>query len=128
MAELNPTKAYKFLSVNYKPANQSLPNTKPVTLGKDSFITLNIDEENFEKLFSSLTFHLFTDDTTVIVDTASNSEKAQPGATALLVISLVAVFALLTIGIALLISRRRKRGKTLNPVYEYRILMSDDWL
>lgn len=99
-----------------------------MTLGIDSFITLNIDEENFEKLSSFLTFHLFTDDTTVIVDTASNSQKAQPGATALLVISLVAIFALLTIGIALLISRRRKRGKTLNPVYEYRILMSDDWL
>lgn len=82
VAELNPTKAYKFLSVNYQPTNQSLPNAKPVTL----------------------------DDTAAILDNSNNLQKAQPGATALLVISLVVIFALLTVGIALLISRRRKRG------------------
>ncbi|XP_037035974.1 peptidyl-alpha-hydroxyglycine alpha-amidating lyase 1 isoform X2 [Bradysia coprophila] len=82
VAELNPTKAYKFLSVNYQPVNQSSLNAKPVTL----------------------------DDPMVISDSTRNLQKAEPGATALLVISLVVVFALLTIGIALLISRRRKRG------------------
>lgn len=33
VAELNPTKAYKFVSVNYKPSNQSSLNVKPATLG-----------------------------------------------------------------------------------------------
>lgn len=60
----------------------------------------------------------------VVQDTTLIARKAEPGATALLVISLVVIFAILTVGIAMLISRRRKRGKVINPEFEYSKLMS----
>ncbi len=59
------------------------------------------------------------DDPMTVQDTTLSVRKAEPGATALLVISLVVIFAILTIGIAMLISRRRKRGKILNSECEY---------
>ncbi|KAJ6640957.1 Peptidyl-alpha-hydroxyglycine alpha-amidating lyase 1 [Pseudolycoriella hygida] len=82
VAELNPTKAYKFLSVDYKSSNQSARNTKPVTL----------------------------DDPLIAQDSNPSIRKPEPGETALLVVSLVLIFAILTVGIAMLITRRRKRG------------------
>jgi len=83
VAELNPTKVYKFVSVSYKPSNQSSLFGKPVTL----------------------------DDPMAVQDTPLSERKVEPGATALLTISLIVIFAILTIGIALLISRRRKRER-----------------
>lgn len=59
-----------------------------------------------------------------VQDTTLSVRKAEPGQTALLVTSLVVIFAILTIGIALLISRRRKRGKIINPEIKYSKLMS----
>lgn len=69
-------------------------------------------------------FSHYADDPMIVQDTTLSVRKAEPGATALLVISLVVIFAILTIGIALLISRRRKRGKIINPEFEYSKLMS----
>lgn len=58
-------------------------------------------------------------------DATLSVRKAEPGATVLLVVSLVVIFAILTIGVvALLISRRRKRGKIIKPEFEYSKLMS----
>lgn len=117
MAELNPTKAYKFLSVNYKPSNQSLLNAKSVT-------TQGIRLKLHNKFVQSNNFAPSADNLMVLPDSTLSVRKAEPGATALLVISLVVVFAILTIGIAMMISRRRKRGKILNPEFEYSKLMS----
>lgn len=122
MAELNPTKAYKFLSVNYKPSNQSSLNAKPVTLGNSNF-KFSIFTSQFYSLPISSHFNNSADDPMIVQDT-NLARKAEPGATVLLVISLVVVFAILTIGMALLISRRRKRGKIINPDFEYSKLMS----
>lgn len=75
------------------------------------------------KFLIALYFHS-TDDPMMPQETSVSVKQAEPGATALLVISLVVIFSLLTIGIALLISRRRKRGKIIKPEFEYSKLMS----
>lgn len=66
----------------------------------------------------------FTDDPLSPQQTAITITKVEPGATALLVVSLIVIFSILTFGLALLISRRRKRGNQSSPDLEYSKLMS----
>lgn len=79
------------------------------------------------KLIVSFFFLTFLDDPNApIIQTLLSSQKMEPGATALLVVSLIVLFVVLTFGLALLISKRRKRGKLIeeNPDLEYSKLMS----
>lgn len=61
--------------------------------------------------------------------TSIETNKREPGQTALIVTALIVIFALVTFGLALLIARRRKRGSKLsetvfNSDLEYTKLMT----
>lgn len=88
VAELDPTRIHKFLHKKVAPSLPSLSAAKPTVTSVERS---TVEEEQLAK---------------------SEAPKATPGSTALLVAALMLLFAFLTFGMALLISRRRKRGNS----------------
>lgn len=112
VAELNPTRIYKFL-------HKSLVKSIPLSAAKP---TANVEISELDKQKSSVSL-LQAGSTDAINSnnySADSSEFPQvvadghhmPGVTAILVASLMLLFAFLTFGLALLIARRRKRGNS----------------
>lgn len=98
VAELDPNRIHKFLSKKVARNAVYLSAAKPTA-------TLDDATENPHSVIVS---------------------RAQPGSTALMIVALIVAFALLIFGIALLVTRRRKRGKSsmTSADLEYSKLMS----
>lgn len=109
VAELNPTRIHKFL-------HKSLVKSIPLSAAKP---TANVEITDLDKQKSaSLSQAGSTDavgsnnnsaDPSLLLQVTGDGHH-RPGATAILVASLMLLFAFLTFGLALLIARRRKRG------------------
>lgn len=108
VAELNPMRIHKFV-------HKSLAKSIPLSATKPK---ANVEiETNKAKTDPSLTTtklnalgYGLTSDSGILATTDSSETHHKPGATAILVASLMLLFAFLTFGLALLIARRRKRG------------------
>lgn len=110
VAELNPTRIHKFL-------HKSLVKSIPLSAAKP---TANVEITDLDKQKSASLSQ--AGGSTDAVGSNNNSADPslllqvtgdghhRPGATAILVASLMLLFAFLTFGLALLIARRRKRG------------------
>ena len=107
VAELNPMRIHKFL-------HKSLVKSIPLSAAKPTAnIEIEVDKDktaaNLARTkLNSLSYGLTANE--VILTTGSSEAHHKPGATAILVASLMLLFAFLTFGLALLIARRRKRG------------------
>ncbi|XP_037819701.1 peptidyl-alpha-hydroxyglycine alpha-amidating lyase 1 [Lucilia sericata] len=109
VAELNPMRIHKFL-------HKSMVKSIPLSAAKP---TANVEIEISKEKSSNLPAtaqkaHILSvtdsaSDPSVVLEISSESHH-RPGATAILVASLMLLFAFLTFGLALLIARRRKRG------------------
>ncbi|XP_023299626.2 peptidyl-alpha-hydroxyglycine alpha-amidating lyase 1 isoform X1 [Lucilia cuprina] len=109
VAELNPMRIHKFL-------HKSMVKSIPLSAAKT---TANVEIEISKDKMSNLPTTVqkadilsATDsaaDPSIVLEMSSDSHH-RPGATAILVASLMLLFAFLTFGLALLIARRRKRG------------------
>lgn len=117
VAELNPTRIYKFL-------HKSVAKSMPISAAKPTANTDNADtltssgtQHSAEALSiskSSNKSSKVVGEPAAVMDLDQAAETTEthhrPGATAILVASLMLLFAFLTFGLALLIARRRKRG------------------
>lgn len=109
VAELNPMRIHKFL-------HKSVVKSIPLSAAKP---LVNVEMDITKDISSSLTRTINSNNSTspsamlsdtLIGDSANSDTHHRPGGTAILVASLMLLFALLTFGLALLIARRRKRG------------------
>lgn len=110
IAELNPMRIHKFL-------HKSLVKSIPLSAAKPTAnVEIEVNKEKSNEESGSKSNALSTTnlvDPSVMLEVSSDSHH-RPGATAILVASLMLLFAFLTFGLALLIARRRKRGNAAN--------------
>ncbi|KAM7341956.1 peptidyl-alpha-hydroxyglycine-alpha-amidating lyase 1 [Cochliomyia hominivorax] len=109
VAELNPMRIHKFL-------HKSMVKSIPLSAAKP---TANVEISEIDKQKSNgllqtmksntLSANNISAEPSLMLDLTSDTHH-RPGATAILVASLMLLFAFLTFGLALLIARRRKRG------------------
>lgn len=106
VAELNPTRIHKFL-------HKSLVKSIPLSAAKPKANIIGQEERSLT-LNTTATAAGSLNAASLDSEAISSSTETHhpPGATAILVASLMLLFAFLTFGLALLIARRRRRGNT----------------
>ncbi|XP_017469341.1 PREDICTED: peptidyl-alpha-hydroxyglycine alpha-amidating lyase 1 [Rhagoletis zephyria] len=108
VAELDPKRIHKFL---HKTVAKSMPLSAAKTLSSSSSNTLSHTGPEYQ--VDEAVVKRTHNDTTTMHDatmSSSSTKPHHPGGTAILVASLMILFATLTFALAFIIARRRKRG------------------